>query len=248
MNRRIASSPWPFAALAIAVLAAPAAAQSYGPSDQVLTIGFGDLRASDDYAPPFASDGYGYPGAGQFLAPLQLPEGAELRQLCFYVNDHNPSASAQASIVAVKLVPGGGGFPQIATIPNSLVASTSDVGYGYYCTGPIGYTLRSQVDVDGDGTSDAAVYYVKVVGDGDEDPVGIGTVWLIWGRQVSPAPASPTFSDVPASDGAYAYVEALAASGITSGCGGGRYCPDATLTRRQMAIFLAKALGLHWND
>jgi hypothetical protein len=37
------------------------------------------------------------------------------------------------------------------------------------------------------------------------------------------------------------------ASGITAGCGGGNYCPDAP-TRRQMAIFLAKALGLHWGD
>jgi hypothetical protein len=51
---------------------------------------------------------------------------------------------------------------------------------------------------------------------------------------------------VPTSDGAFQYVEALAASGITSGCGNGNYCPDAPLTRRQMAVFLAKALGLHW--
>ena len=43
-------------------------------------------------------------------------------------------------------------------------------------------------------------------------------------------------------------IEALAASGITAGCAGGNYCPEANLTRRQMAIFLAKALGLHWSD
>jgi hypothetical protein len=64
--------------------------------------------------------------------------------------------------------------------------------------------------------------------------------------QVSPPPASATFPDVPTSDFGFQYVEALAASGITGGCGGGNYCPDNFVTRRQMAIFIAKALGLHW--
>ena len=57
-----------------------------------------------------------------------------------------------------------------------------------------------------------------------------------------------TFGDVPLSDPAFQYIEALAASGITSGCGGGNYCPDNPLTRRQMAVFLSKALGLHWPN
>ena len=100
--------------------------------------------------------------------------------------------SASASIVAVKLVPGGGGNPQIATVPNSLVSSTSDIGYGYYCTGDIGYNLRSVTDVDGDGTPDAVVFYVKVVGYGAADPVGVGAVRLTWRRQVSPPPETPT--------------------------------------------------------
>jgi hypothetical protein len=34
--------------------------------------------------------------------------------------------------------------------------------------------------------------------------------------------------------------------GSRSGCGGGNFCPDAAVTRGQMAVFLAKALGLHW--
>jgi len=66
---------------------------------------------------------------------------------------------------------------------------------------------------------------------------------------VSPAPPTPSFSDVPSSDFGYQYIEALKASGITGGCGNGTtFCPDANLTRRQMAIFLAKALGLHWPN
>jgi spore germination protein YaaH len=36
----------------------------------------------------------------------------------------------------------------------------------------------------------------------------------------------------------------LVDTGITSGCGGGRFCPGESVTRQQMASFLARALGL----
>ena len=50
-----------------------------------------------------------------------------------------------------------------------------------------------------------------------------------------------TFADVPPSNPFFDYVQAVAAKGITSGCGGGSYCPDASITRAQMAVFLLKA-------
>jgi hypothetical protein len=64
--------------------------------------------------------------------------------------------------------------------------------------------------------------------------------------QVSPAPGTPTFSDVGPSDFAYQHIEALSAAGITAGCGGGNFCPSNTVTRAQLAVFLSKALGLHF--
>jgi hypothetical protein len=39
-------------------------------------------------------------------------------------------------------------------------------------------------------------------------------------------------------------INALAYSGITGGCGAGQYCPQGTVSREQMAAFLARALGL----
>ena len=36
----------------------------------------------------------------------------------------------------------------------------------------------------------------------------------------------------------------LAAEGITAGCGGGDYCPDAPVNRDQMAVFLVRTFGL----
>jgi hypothetical protein len=36
------------------------------------------------------------------------------------------------------------------------------------------------------------------------------------------------------------WIEQLANEGVTAGCGGGNYCPDASVTRAQMAVFLLK--------
>ena len=57
-------------------------------------------------------------------------------------------------------------------------------------------------------------------------------------------PAVPTFADVPVTDPDFAYVEALARSGITGGCESSpkRFCPDDPLTRGQMSVLLIRAL------
>jgi uncharacterized repeat protein (TIGR03803 family) len=58
----------------------------------------------------------------------------------------------------------------------------------------------------------------------------------------TPPPATGmVFNDVGILDFAAANIEQLAAEGITSGCGGGNYCPDAFVTREQMAIFLLRS-------
>ena len=61
------------------------------------------------------------------------------------------------------------------------------------------------------------------------------------GGFVPPAPLGTVFSDVPAHGFAAAFIEELAALGITSGCGGGQYCPNNPVTRAQMAVFLLRA-------
>ena len=227
-----------------------ALAQSYGDQDQVLTVGAGAFRDSNLYAYISEANGYLFNSSAvssSFRAPLALPEGAELRQICMYVNDPAANSGASVSLVAVKLVPGGGG-PATVTIPNTAVSSTGDIGYGYYCTDTFSYTIRDVFDLDGDGTADAVAYYLQVDLPRYTESVELGGVRVAWRRQVSTAPATPTFGDVPAGDGGFPFIEAMAASGITGGCGGGNYCPGAYVTRRQMAVFLTKALGLHWGD
>lgn len=54
--------------------------------------------------------------------------------------------------------------------------------------------------------------------------------------------ASHNFSDVPTTAFYHAAVEWVFNRGITAGCAAGLYCPDAAVTRGQMAVFL-RALG-----
>ena len=65
----------------------------------------------------------------------------------------------------------------------------------------------------------------------------------VHGSSYSPpaAGASTGFTDVPVGYWADKWIKQLAAEGITGGCGAGIYCPDNTVTRAQMAIFLLKA-------
>jgi len=56
-----------------------------------------------------------------------------------------------------------------------------------------------------------------------------------------PPPTGAVFTDVPVGHWASAWIEALAAEGITQGCDVDRYCPDAPVSRAEMAAFLTRA-------
>ncbi|HMV96976.1 MAG TPA: S-layer homology domain-containing protein [Anaerolineales bacterium] len=59
-----------------------------------------------------------------------------------------------------------------------------------------------------------------------------------------PAATGTVFGDVPVGAFAADWIEQLAAEGVTSGCGGGNYCPDANVTRAEMAVFLVRTFSL----
>ena len=71
---------------------------------------------------------------------------------------------------------------------------------------------------------------------------------IFYRLQVSPAPATATFADVPTNHPFFRFIEALVDAGITTGCQTTPllYCPDNFVTRAQMAAFISRALGLHW--
>ena len=51
------------------------------------------------------------------------------------------------------------------------------------------------------------------------------------------------FLDVPIGHPFYEVIGKLSARGVTAGCGGGNYCPDAVVTREQMSAFILRAKG-----
>ncbi|MBK9603265.1 MAG: S8 family serine peptidase [Anaerolineales bacterium] len=72
-------------------------------------------------------------------------------------------------------------------------------------------------------------------------------IFLLKGKHGStyvPPAASGDFVDVPVGSFAADWIEQLAAEGITSGCGGGNFCPDQNVTRDQMAVFLVRIFSL----
>ena len=238
----------PLATFALLASAASLLGQSYGDQFQRLSVGaaaFQVADATDGDGGYIDVDGYLYAPNQPVVwtAPLSLPDGAVIHQICMFINDLATGYSETAHVVEEELA-SGGTVPFSHTIAGVVSGSGLD-GYGYFCS-PVTYQrIRNSADANGDGFTNPTAYRIEILA---YSTLGFGGLQIIWQRSISPPPATPTFGDVPATDGAFQHVEALAASAVTSGCGGGEYCPDATLTRRQMAVFLTKALGLHWAD
>lgn len=58
------------------------------------------------------------------------------------------------------------------------------------------------------------------------------------------ATSGKTFSDVPPGHPYRTDIDRLATAGVTTGCGGTKFCPNDPVTRGQMAAFLQRALDL----
>lgn len=234
-----------------------ASPDSFGLGDQVLHVPAADFQHTTNKSGyefnlfVAEADGYlHYTDAaylGHFVAPLFVPAGAQIFAMCTYVLDSDPAAAVGTSLEAVKLAAGSIAPGVVTVVPYYDSGVVSAAGYGVACI-DTSYTYRNTGDVDGDGALEDVVHQIRVVmtESGAERYLAFGGVRVFWRHQVSPPPASPSFDDVQPDDLAYAYVEALAASGIDRGCGVRKFCPDDPVTRRQAAVFLARALGLYW--
>ncbi len=169
---------------------------------------------------------------GAFFAGVRLPQGALILAMELEACDQSDSGKLLAKLFRV----GGGNSVQISLVDTGLVETAGCQVFTDVLAAP--ETVDNRVNRYQVGVG-------NVPFDGTET---FGAVRIYYQLQVSPAPVAATFNDVPTSDPGFQFIEALVASGVTAGCGGGNYCPDAPLTRRQMAVFLAKALGLHWPD
>lgn len=252
MKRRLA---W-FALLAIAAGATRAGSQtpanpislaapdSFGLGDQILHIPAAAFQSRGNAtAYEFAADGYLYnTGAGDyFVAPLVLPSGAEMWAICTYFYDTESDYSVKTWLQRVKLADPPV-TPGVEDKYGPLVVPLFVDGYGVAC-GSLSYTYRNAVDVSGAGFLQHIVHQLTV---GLFGSTALGGVRVFWRHQVGSHHGPNSFADVPTSDPAYKYVEALSDAAVTARCAPGTYCPNGPWTRRQMAVFLTRALGLRW--
>ena len=178
---------------------------------------------------------YSTAGSNSFFAPLHLPSGAVVQSVELDACDSNSSGNHVIAIlshcdhVTGLCAPIGTQIASVSAAINPCNSYLQDVsGAGYVV----------------DNTGDRLL--LLVVTQGGDNTTSFAGMRVGYKLQVSPAPASADFGDVPVSHPFFQYIEALSKSGITGGCGNGNYCPDSPLTRGQMAVFLSKALGLQW--
>lgn len=187
-------------------------------------------------------------GGDAFRGWVPLPQGAHVDGWRVFFYDDSPGNDIYIELEKVfDSITGAGEAVEVF----GNFTSSGTPGYSsHHVDESITIDLREPLPGSGLTRNQAADFYQFFLAMPLDDAVAFKGVRVIWHRQVSPAPATATFNDVPTSDPAFQYIEALAASGITAGCNTSPplYCPDATLTRRQMAVFLAKALGLHWPN
>ncbi|MGH9379312.1 MAG: M14 family zinc carboxypeptidase [Thermoanaerobaculia bacterium] len=93
------------------------------------------------------------------------------------------------------------------------------------------------------GGCTATEYCPSAANSRDQMPVFLLKSWE-GGDYVPPAcvEGEELFADVPFDNVFCPWIEELAGRGVTAGCGGDNYCPNASVTRDQMAVFLLKTL------
>jgi hypothetical protein len=175
--------------------------------------------------------------SGIFWAPIRLPAGALITRIELDGFDDDPAGQINS---VVRRYPSPG-----STTPSLDLAAVATGNPATPGSAIFPYTIPGGVTA-ADLTIDNVNHYYVVGISLNAAALGFSNVRVYYTLQSSPAPGTATFGDVPTSHPFFQFVEALVASGITAGCGGGNYCPDDPLTRGQMAVFLSKALGLHF--
>lgn len=180
----------------------------------------------------------------------RIPEGAVVTQMCVYGFDFNglPDADLNVRLLQNHVDSGSGKNPGV-----KVAAQTQNTGVGsgdfVKCVNT-DIRFRSRWDIDGDGTVEMVAHELHATLGANADMATFPRLRLVrlsWHREVSPAPAVATFNDVPTTNPYFQFVEAFAAAGLAADCGGNNFCPNSPVTRAEMAVYISKALGLHWS-
>ena len=215
----------------------PAAPSSFGPNTAILSV------PADAFVPASSGTTWSYDIStfakyrtggvdSWFNAPVYLPSGAHVDGIAFELYDNDPAYEISGWLAAnVGTVAGTN------TLFFNGGATSATPGWTY---------VSNTADVTIDNNNNSYFLQVSLYDDAGMHKLRRGLVY--YHLQVSPAPLTATFNDVPVGHSQFQFVEALVAAGVTAGCGSGNYCPTSPLTRGQMAVFLSKLVGLYWSN
>jgi uncharacterized protein (DUF1800 family) len=135
------------------------------------------------------------------------------------------STTFQAAYLTPASGPAAGGTA-VSVVGNQFLAGATVTVGGV--TAPASVTSSTRIGTTAPANNAGSVYDVIVTNPGGPSSV-LPLAWFA------------DFLDVPASSAFHASIEQMVRDGITSGCGGGNYCPSSSITRAQMAVFLLRA-------
>ena len=187
-------------------------------------------RPSPRALPAFLPNRYATGGSGRLEGGIHLPAGALITEIEIAGCDNNLSVELGAQLIAC-----GDPSGACSTVAEVFSPTTGAPGCAFFSAPPPAAHAIDNLNNT----------YLITVHLGNNPTLSFRNVRVFYRLQVSPDPASATFADVPVGHPQHRFVEALAAAGITAGCGGGDYCPNTPVIRGQMAVFLSVALGLH---
>jgi hypothetical protein len=176
---------------------------------------------------------YSSGGAGTFHASAHIPKGALLTFFDLDYCDGVTGSTVEAWLYTASHTNGGGS--NLSHLISTTQVTCTSV---YEDLTPQNITFNANTDD----------LFVDVETHGGDISSSFSGVSIFYQLQVSPAPATATFADVPTNHPYFKFIEALASSGITKGCGSSPliFCPNQTITRQEVATWMAKALGLDW--
>ena len=150
---------------------------------------------------------------------LPVPDGARLTLFQYWGYDTDSDLDLSYDVYETCQAPAAG--PPFVTL---LAHASPVLGDGQY----FGFAVLSHVTADTKNCSySVRVLFAPVGHECVQGGLEVEKLQIVWVRQVSPAPDTATFNDVPTSHPFFQFVEALAKSGITGGCNTAPplYCP-----------------------
>jgi hypothetical protein len=235
----MSAKQWFFPVLAIGVLAANDGLAQSTPSG-------GPLVSHTISSPQFTEEFPGMPNA--FIPPGARRFG--LVPMAPFLAEAHPRNGAILMGAYLDACNDNGSAIMSMSLTSTDILGNNPTPVGGLTLPPMSGCVSSYVDVSAAGyvADDATKHLIArvVLGSGDETN-SFASVRLLWDQAGFAYPPTPYFNDVPDTHPFYKFIQKMRELNVTGGCSSSPplYCPDQTLTRGQMAVFIIRATMLN---